>query len=176
VQSRDTAKSRDTAQTAAPSRDTAQSRDLNRGGVPGGTAVVAGAVVAVAAEAAVVAVEAGGNHDYFTIVFRQKLHGGENDVFLYKRWNSKHAAFFHDYNSGGTSLSSTTKQKEFKSPSDAVQAFVAALKKNNEKVLLAILGPGGNEIISSGDEVDDLQARQAFLNAYNEQNRRGKLF
>jgi hypothetical protein len=74
--------------------------------VPGGTAVVAGAVVAVAAEAAVVAVEAGGNHDYFTIVFRQKLHGGENDVFLYKRWNSKHAAFFHDYNSGGTSLSS----------------------------------------------------------------------
>jgi hypothetical protein len=66
--------------------------------------------------------------------------------------------------------SSTPEQKEFKSPSDAVQAFVAALKKNNEKVLLAILGPGGNEIISSGDEVDDLQARQAFLNAYNEQN------
>jgi hypothetical protein len=73
--------------------------------VPGGTAVVAGAVVAVAAEAAVVAVEAGGNHDYFTIVFRQKLHGGENDVFLYKRWNSKHAAFFHDCNSGGIFLS-----------------------------------------------------------------------
>jgi hypothetical protein len=33
--------------------------------------------------AVVVAVEAGGNHDYFTIVFRQKLLGGENNVALY---------------------------------------------------------------------------------------------
>jgi len=51
-----------------------------------------------------------------------------------------------------------------------VQAFVAALKSDNDKKLLLILGPGGNEIISSGDEVDDLQARQAFLEAYDVQN------
>jgi hypothetical protein len=65
---------------------------------------VAAVAVVEAAAVAAVAVEAGGNHDYFTIVFRQKLHGGENDVFLYKRWNSKHAAFFHDCISGGIFL------------------------------------------------------------------------
>jgi hypothetical protein len=46
-------------------------------------AVVAVAVVAMAVAVAAAAV-AGGNHDYFTIIFRQKLYGGENDVFLYK--------------------------------------------------------------------------------------------
>jgi hypothetical protein len=66
--------------------------------------------------------------------------------------------------------SSTTKQKEFTSPSDAVQAIVTALQTGNEKELLLILGPGGDEILSSGDEVDDLQGRQNFLKAYNEQN------
>jgi hypothetical protein len=44
------------------------------------------AAVAVAvAEAAEVVAEAGGNHDQVTIGFRQKLHGGENNVFLYKK-------------------------------------------------------------------------------------------
>jgi hypothetical protein len=70
----------------------------------------------------------------------------------------------------GACTTSTSGQKEFKSPSDAVQAFVAALKTGNDKELLSILGPGGNEVISSGDEVDDLQGRQNFLKAYNEQN------
>jgi hypothetical protein len=51
-----------------------------------------------------------------------------------------------------------------------VQAIVTALQTGNEKELLLILGPGGDEILSSGDEVDDLQGRQNFLKAYNEQN------
>jgi hypothetical protein len=52
--------------------------------VPGGTAVEAVTAAAVAVVAVAAAAVAGGNHDYFTIIFRQKLYGGENDVFLYK--------------------------------------------------------------------------------------------
>ena len=52
--------------------------------VPGVTAVEAVVAVAAAVAAVAAAAEAGGNHDYLTIVFRQKLHGGENDVSLCK--------------------------------------------------------------------------------------------
>jgi hypothetical protein len=40
--------------------------------------------VGQAAVVAVVAAEAGGNHDNIAIIFRQKIHGGENNVFLYQ--------------------------------------------------------------------------------------------
>ena len=46
-----------------------------------GSAEVVVAVAAVAEAEAAVAV-AGGNHDYFTVVFRQQLHGGVYDVSL----------------------------------------------------------------------------------------------
>lgn len=46
--------------------------------------VVVAVPVVVAAVPVVVAAVAGDNHDYFTIVFIQKLLGGRNDVFLYK--------------------------------------------------------------------------------------------
>jgi len=48
-----------------------------------------------------------------------------------------------------------TKQKKFKSPEDAFKSLVEAAKNNDTKELLAILGPEGKDIISSGDEVAD---------------------
>ena len=67
--------------------------------------------------------------------------------------------------------SSPSKENEFKSPSDAVQALVTAAKTGGDKELLSVLGPEAKELISSGDEVADRETRQSFLKAYEEQNR-----
>src|SRR5712672_3595574 len=62
----------------------------------------------------------------------------------------------------------TSAQKTFSSPEDAVVALVDALKAKDTPQLLAILGPDGQKILSSGDEVADQQAREVFLTAYQE--------
>jgi len=67
--------------------------------------------------------------------------------------------------------STPSKENEFKSPSDAVQALVTAAQSGDNKKLLAVLGPDAGELISSGDETADKQQRQNFLKAYDEQNR-----
>ncbi len=67
--------------------------------------------------------------------------------------------------------STPSKENEFKSPSDAVQALVTAAQSDDDKKLLAVLGPDAGELISSGDETADKQQRQNFLKAYEEQNR-----
>jgi hypothetical protein len=67
--------------------------------------------------------------------------------------------------------SAPSKKNEFKSPDEAVQALVTALKAGSNEELLAVLGPEAKELISSGDEVYDLKERQNCLEAYNEQNR-----
>jgi len=74
----------------------------------------------------------------------------------------------------GTFLPSFAKgvlQKRFASPEEAVQALVAAVKADDKKEMLAILGPGGKELISSGDEVADKAGRERFLKAYDEMNK-----
>ena len=53
-------------------------------------------------------------------------------------------------------------QREFKSPQDAFSALVEAARNNDTKEMLAIFGPSGKDIISSGDAVADTQARQRF--------------
>jgi hypothetical protein len=62
-------------------------------------------------------------------------------------------------------------QKGFPSAEEAVKAIVTAAKSDDNKELLAILGPTGKELISSGDAVADQQRRARFLKAYDEQNR-----
>jgi len=68
-------------------------------------------------------------------------------------------------------LATSIKQKSFASPEEAVNALVAAVKANDKQELLAILGSGGMELISSGDEVADKAGREKFLKAYNEMNK-----
>jgi hypothetical protein len=68
-----------------------------------------------------------------------------------------------------------TEQKTFKSPKQAFKALVDAARDNNCKELLAIFGPEGKEIISSGDAVADERARERFVKAADEATRFSKL-
>ena len=68
-------------------------------------------------------------------------------------------------------ISCKVTQTEFASPADAVQALVNAVKAGSDMELLSVLGPEAKELISSGDEVYDLQGRQKFLQVFDEQNR-----
>jgi hypothetical protein len=57
-------------------------------------------------------------------------------------------------------------QKPFASPEAAVQALVEAVRQANAKAVLEILGPEGEDIIDSGDEVADRHRREKFLTSY----------
>ena len=63
------------------------------------------------------------------------------------------------------------KQKSYASPEEAVKALIDVIKANNNQELLAIFGPEGKDIISSGDEVADKNAREKFLSDYEEKNK-----
>lgn len=65
-------------------------------------------------------------------------------------------------------------QRTFHSAEEASGAFFAAAQKDDEKVLLDILGPAGKEVISSGDNVEDLDARVGFVVKYQEMHRLAK--
>jgi hypothetical protein len=57
-------------------------------------------------------------------------------------------------------------QQLFDTPEAAATALVEAIRADDHKVANAILGPGGEEITSSGDEMQDATMRQLFLMAY----------
>jgi hypothetical protein len=62
-------------------------------------------------------------------------------------------------------------QKKFKTPEEAVKGLMDAVKSNDTKELLAIFGPAGKEIISSGDEVADKAGIEHFIKDYEEMNK-----
>lgn len=57
-------------------------------------------------------------------------------------------------------------QASFSTPEEAVTALIAALKKNDNAALAALLGPGSEDVISSGDEVADANAHKQFVADY----------
>lgn len=57
-------------------------------------------------------------------------------------------------------------QQSFKNPDEAVSALAAAVKSGTKEAILKVLGAGGEDIIDSGDEVADKDARNAFVSAY----------
>ena len=59
-------------------------------------------------------------------------------------------------------------QKTFADPETAAKSLVTAVKNNDSKELLAILGPGAQTIISSGDPVEDQAGRERFVKLYEE--------
>ncbi|MBF0524362.1 MAG: DUF2950 domain-containing protein [Deltaproteobacteria bacterium] len=61
-------------------------------------------------------------------------------------------------------------QKSFASPEAAVKAVVEATKVYNKKELLAILGHEGEELISSGDALQDKEDREKFIKSYEQKN------
>ena len=70
-----------------------------------------------------------------------------------------------------TTLAAAANQKTFKSPEEAVKAFIDAVKANDTKELLAILGPAGKDVISSGDEVADKETRERVAQKYDQKNK-----
>jgi len=62
-------------------------------------------------------------------------------------------------------------QKTFASPEDASNALVAAAQNNDERRLLDILGPDGQQIVSSGDDTEDANNRANFVARYQEMHR-----
>jgi hypothetical protein len=62
-------------------------------------------------------------------------------------------------------------QKTFLSPEDASRALVTAAQSNDERALLDILGPDGEQIVSSGDDTEDAHNRANFVQRYQEMHR-----
>lgn len=65
-----------------------------------------------------------------------------------------------------TAASDAGAQRAFKSPEEAASALVAAVRTADKKAIASVLGRGGNDIVSSGDEVEDAGTRRKFTEAY----------
>jgi len=63
-------------------------------------------------------------------------------------------------------MSQASAQQSFKSPDEAAAALAAAVKSGAKQDILKVLGPDGDDIVSSGDEVADAEARNKFTSAY----------
>lgn len=57
-------------------------------------------------------------------------------------------------------------QQTFKTPEEAATALVNAAKSGDSKSIVTVLGPDGEDIVSSGDEVADAATRAKFVAAY----------
>ena len=57
-------------------------------------------------------------------------------------------------------------QQSFKTPDEAAAALAAAVKSGGQRDILKVLGSDGKDIVSSGDEVADAEARQRFTAAF----------
>lgn len=68
------------------------------------------------------------------------------------------------------SLAAGAEKRVFTSPEEAVASIVNAIRADDEKVMLAALGPQSRELISSGDEVSDKAERDAFIKNYELKN------
>lgn len=67
-------------------------------------------------------------------------------------------------------LAAAAKQKSFSTPEAAVDAAIKAVKADDTKELLAILGDGAEDLISSGDPVQDKERRRRFVETYDEKH------
>lgn len=65
-------------------------------------------------------------------------------------------------------------QKSFLTPEDACQAFAAAAQSDNDQAMVEILGPEAEEVLYSGDPVEDAVDRARFAAKYREMHRLAK--
>lgn len=82
------------------------------------------------------------------------------------------AAFVVLFSWGGLALAEgpAKTQKTFSSPQQAAQSLEQAVRNNDQTELTAIFGPGGEDLISSGDPVADKRGREHFAKAYAAKN------
>jgi hypothetical protein len=62
-------------------------------------------------------------------------------------------------------------QQTFRTPGEACDALIAALKANDSDALLKILGAGAKDIITSGDPTEDKNNRAQFIERYQQMHR-----
>ena len=62
-------------------------------------------------------------------------------------------------------------QERYRTPDEAVAALVDAVRSGELQQLTRVLGPGSDEIVSSGDPVADAFARKRLLDSYNIKHR-----
>ena len=62
-------------------------------------------------------------------------------------------------------------QQRFNTPEAAVESLVAAARSGDRRTVVSILGPGSQELVSSGDPVEDDNVKKEFLTAYDAQHR-----
>lgn len=62
-------------------------------------------------------------------------------------------------------------QRTFASAEDASRALVDAMRGQNERAALGILGQAGKDVLSSGDPQEDVDARGSFVVKYQEMHR-----
>jgi hypothetical protein len=63
-------------------------------------------------------------------------------------------------------MSPASAQQSFNSPDEAAAALAAAVKSGAKADMLKVLGADGEDIVSSGDDVADAEARNKFTSAY----------
>jgi hypothetical protein len=73
-----------------------------------------------------------------------------------------------------SSMAQKAGQKKFATAQDAADALLAAAQANDESALLAIFGPNGKQVVSSGDATEDADSRANFVKRYNEMHRLAK--
>jgi hypothetical protein len=79
-----------------------------------------------------------------------------------------HQAAFATEPSATAAPVSAADQQSFATPQAAVDALISAVKTDDSKTLLEILGPGGEHLVDSGDKVADLATGQKFAADYDE--------
>jgi hypothetical protein len=62
--------------------------------------------------------------------------------------------------------SAAVAQQSYQTPDEAAAALVSAVRADDQNAELAVLGPDGDDIVSSGDKVADDAIRARFLEAY----------
>jgi hypothetical protein len=66
--------------------------------------------------------------------------------------------------------SASQAQQTFSSPEDAAAALAAAVKTGTRPAILKVLGSDAEDIVESGDDVADAEARQRFVTGYDARN------
>ena len=137
-------------------------------------AVATGAAAEVAADmpaaadtvAAVEAAVMGANRRWREKAMRQSINGNRISTAGWLALWVLSVSLVLGLGGARAALAQESGQKTFSSAAEAAEAFAAAAQNNDEATMLAILGPSGRDLISSGDPVADKERHDTFAAKY----------